>query len=274
MDLTGKSVIVTGASKGIGRELALEFGRQGAGVVCAARNMDQVSETASDIRRGGGDAVAVEVDVTCPGQVESMAAAALEQFGKIDVLFNNAGSFTAIGGLWQVDPEDWWRDVTVNLRGPMLCAKAVLPHMMERNEGIIINMDGGGSSVPFAGGSGYACSKAALMRLTDSLDAELRRVGSAVMVFGMGPGLVRTGMTELQATTPLGLEWIGGVKDAFDAGRDRPATDCARATVELIRTACPEISGCTFGVDTDFSDVARRTAEIRESDEFVLRVKR
>ena len=156
----------------------------------------------------------------------------------------------------------------------MLCARAVLGHMMARDEGIIINMSGGGSSKPLAGGNGYGCSKAALLRLTDTLAAELERVGSSVLVFAMGPGFVRTEMSELQATTPEGREWLPFSKEALDRGEDSPPQLCARATMELIRIACPELNGRAFNITTDYDEVARTAHEIREKDLHQLRLKR
>jgi NAD(P)-dependent dehydrogenase (short-subunit alcohol dehydrogenase family) len=273
MELRDKTAIVTGAGRGIGHALALEFARQGATVVCCGRGEQHLRDIVSAIEAEGGSALAVVCDVTVREQVDAMVAAALDRFGQIDVLFNNAGSFDAIGAIWEVDPEVWWKDVTINLLGPMLCARAVLSHMMERDEGIIINMDGGGSGTPFAGGSGYACSKAALLRLTDSLAAELRHEGSSVMVFSMGPGFVRTDMTVYQAITPEGVKWMPGSKTALDAGRDTPPEVCAKATIELLRAACPELSGRVFGIGTDFTDVKDRAEEIQSQDLHTLRLR-
>ncbi|MBI2440009.1 MAG: SDR family oxidoreductase [Lentisphaerae bacterium] len=254
MDLKDKVVIVTGAGSGVGRALALEFAARGARVICAARRIDRIEETAAAIKMNGGVALPVKVDVTDINQVERMVAQALAAFGRIDVLFNNAGSFGAIGAVWEVDPESWWHDVTVNLRGTMLCCRAVLPHMLERDSGIIINMTGG-NQIP--GGTGYSCSKVGIVRFTELLAKELKREGSSVLAFVMGPGFVRTEMTEIQVLTPEGRKWLPSSKEAFDQGRDRPAEDCARAAAELIRVACPALSGKSFEPDTDFDKVLR-----------------
>ena len=129
MYLKNKVVIVTGAGSGVGRALALEFGGVGARVVCVARRAERIQETAATIAADGGVALVVQADVTNIVQVEQMVSQTLDAFCQIDVLFNNAGSFGAIGAVWEVDPELWWHDVTVNLRGIMLCCRSVLPHM-------------------------------------------------------------------------------------------------------------------------------------------------
>ncbi len=252
MDMKNKVVIVTGAGSGVGRALAREFAARGARVVCVARRADRIQETAAAIGADGGAALAVQTDVTDILQVKHMVAQTLDAFGRIDVLFNNAGSFSAIGAVWEVDPELWWRDVTVNLRGTMLCCRAVLPYMLKQNSGILINMTGG-NQIP--GGTGYSCSKVGVVRFTELLAKELKHEGSAVLAFIMAPGFVRTEMTEFQIQTPAGKKWLPSSQNAFDQGHDRPPEDCARATVELTRVACPELSGGTFGPDTDFEKV-------------------
>src|SRR5688572_15133399 len=129
MDLNNKVAIVTGAGSGIGRAIALELARQGMSVACAGRRADRLQQTADSIESAGGRARPVPTDVTDARQVTQLIDKTLAEFGQIDLLFNNAGSFDAIGGLWELDPETWWRDVTINLKGPMLCTHAVLPHM-------------------------------------------------------------------------------------------------------------------------------------------------
>lgn len=271
MDINGKTAIVTGSGTGIGRALAQEFARQGANVVCCARREDRVQETVELIRQEGGNAIGVKTDVTSEDDVKHMVQTSLDTYGGIDILFNNAGSFNVLGALWEVDPKEWWHDVTVNMLGSMLCMHAVLPHMMARDSGIIINMNGGGATSPLNGGSGYGCSKAGLLRMTDTLAVELEREGSSVLVFAMGPGFVKTEMTMLQIDNPMGRKWIPSSKDAMDAGLTSPPEACAEATMQLIKIACPELSGRIFGVGTDFEDIARRAKEIKEQDLCVMR---
>ena len=255
MDLNGKTVIVTGAGNGVGRALALEFGRNGARVVCAARRRERIRETAAAIEAEGGTALAVKTDVIDVGDVERMVSRTLDAFERIDVIFNSAGSFGALGAVWQSDPDLWWNDVTVNLRGTMLCCRAVLPHMLKRDSGIIINMSGG-NQIP--GGTAYSCSKVAVIRFTELLAKELEHDGASVLAFTMGPGFVRTEMTEIQIQSPEGRKWLPSSKDAVEQGRDRPPEDCARATVQLVRVACPELSGGSFGPNTDFDKILRK----------------
>lgn len=243
MDLKDKIAVVTGSGRGIGRALAVEFARQGAVVVCCARTEEDIQETAAIIRKENGRCLPIRTDISDKRQVDAMVEQVILRFGCVDVLFNNAARIPVISGLWEVDADQWWEEVTVNLRGPMLCCRAVLPHMMKRNEGVIINMSGG-SNIP--GRTSYCCSKVALNRLTELLAKELETVGSSVIVFGMGPGLVKTKRTLVEAMTPQGLRWNPGTRKQFDAGNDRPPEDCARATVKLLNGSVKELHGKMF----------------------------
>lgn len=249
MNLEGRTVIVTGAGSGIGLASALEFAHNGARVVCCGRRKERLVETVGRIEAEGGVGLAVPTDVTDAGQVGQMVSAALERFGTIDVLFNNAGSLRSIGGVFEIEPDSWWHDVKVNLYGSLLVMRAVLPHMMTRDEGIIINMNGGRS----VGVSGYGCSKAALMELTGVLSEELETVGSSVIVLSASPGFVRTEMAEFVANSPAGRKWLPWAKEAIDTGQTREPEEIARATIKIIRQATPEFSGGSYGLDGVFS---------------------
>jgi NAD(P)-dependent dehydrogenase (short-subunit alcohol dehydrogenase family) len=251
MELKGRTAIVTGAGRGIGRAVALEFARQGASVVCCARTKADLEVTAALIRQEGGRSLVLPTDVSDRQQVSRMVDRTIDEFGRVDVLFNNAARIPVISALWEVDPDSWWDEVTVNLRGPMLCTRFVLPHMMTRGEGIIINM-AGGTQIP--GRTSYCCSKVALGRLTDLLVKELASVGSPIVVFSMGPGLVKTKRTLVEAESEQGRRWNPGTKKAFDAGEDRPPEDCARAAAKLIARAGPEINGQFFAAGDVLSE--------------------
>lgn len=290
--LRDRTAIVTGAGSGVGRQLALAFACEGARVACVGRRAATLEETAAQIRAAGGEGYALAADITDPAQVQGMTAAVMARHGSIDLLFNNAGSFRSIGPLWEADPETWWNDVTVNLRGAMLCCHAVLPHMMARRRGVILNMDGGGGGCgpdivacrlglpdtprfngPNVAGSAYGASKAALMRLTEGLARELELAGSPVLVLGFNPGFVRTAMTEGIAAAPAGAQWQPFVARLLAGQADRPASDCADATLRLLRVVGPELNGCVFDVDTDFAAVARERYRLRSDELYVMRLR-
>src|SRR4029079_9248415 len=135
-------------------------------------------------------AISVTVDVTDPGAVERMVREVEESLGSVDLLVNNAGSAGPIGPTWVTDPDDWWRCLEVNLRGPMLCSRAVLPGMIARGRGRIVNVASGAGTQAIPNLSAYGVSKTALIRLTEIVAAEV--ASSGIVLFAIEPGTVRT----------------------------------------------------------------------------------
>jgi len=181
--------IVTGASRGIGRAIALGFARGGADVVVAARTEVQKDErlpgtihtTAEEIRALGRRALAVKTDVSKEEDVDRMVARTMEEFGRIDVLVHNA-AVAFWYKLWETPTKLWDLVIAVNLRGAFLCARAVLPHMIRQKSGSIINISSPGAEIgeKIDGGMAYSASKAAIERLSNGLAEEVREYGIAV----------------------------------------------------------------------------------------------
>ncbi len=242
MDLTNKVVAITGGGTIVGA-LALTFAKEGARVACLGRRLERLKETVREIESHGDNGLAVPVDITDEHQARQAVAEITEKLGAIDVLFNNAGSFASLGAAFEVDRELWWHDVTVNIRGVMLMMREVLPQMMERDSGVIINMNGGRP----VGGSGYAAGKAGMMELTRVASLELRQLKSNVILLGVGPGLVQTEMTQLQADSKAGQHWIPSTKESFDAGTMRSPFDIAHKTIEVLKAVKPQWTGYGFG---------------------------
>src|SRR5215813_5257884 len=193
-NLSGTVAVVTGGGRGIGRAIGLALARAGAAVAISARSASELDSTLAELRAINHRAIAVRSDVTDRAAVEEMVAETEAELGPINFLVNNAGSVGVIGPIWETDPDDWWRTIEVNLRGPMLCTRSVLPGMIARHGGRIINMASAAGLRAFPNNSTYACSKAALVRLTDTLQQETAQHG--VMIFAVSPGLVHTPMME------------------------------------------------------------------------------
>lgn len=191
-DMSGKVVMITGASRGIGEAAARLFAEAGASVVLLARSADRIAEIAGEI---GDAALAVPCDVARAWEVEAAVDAAVKAFGGLDVLVNNAGVIEPIQRLEDADPEAWGHAVDVNLKGVFHGMHAAYPALMARGGGTIITVSSGAAHRPLEGWSHYCAAKAGAAMLTRSADLEWRNRGIRVM--GLSPGTVATEMQVL-----------------------------------------------------------------------------
>lgn len=257
MKLANEVSVVTGAGRGIGREIALTHAREGARVALLARTTSEIDKVAAEIAAAGGAARAYVVDIVDLAAVEKAFAAIEKDLGPIAVLVNNAAAFGAIGPIWDVDPDVWWRDVETNVRGTFNCCRAVLAGMRARGRGRIINLTGGGTFSSFPNGSGYATSKSGILRFTECVNDTL--AGSGVLLFAMDPGLVRTSMTKYQLESEAGQKYLPDVETWFERGVNVPPTRAANLSVEIARGRFDKMAGRMFMAargDIELTDAA------------------
>jgi NAD(P)-dependent dehydrogenase (short-subunit alcohol dehydrogenase family) len=189
------------------------------------------------------------------------------ELGPIDLLVNNAAVATPVGPAWEVDPEEWWRCIEVNLRGPFLCARAVLPGMLARRRGRIVNLVAVAAYLTFPFASGYASSKAALVRFTDALAAETREHG--ISVFALRPGMVQTDMQRQLAASPYLRS-----RRAGQAHELVPPELAAEALVFLASGRADALTGRFIDVTRDdIPELARRADEIVREDLLAMRLR-
>ncbi len=175
--LTGKTALVTGASKGIGKAIALAFGEAGANVIATARTKSEIDEVTSAIKASGSNALGVIADLGVESEISDLAEAAENEFGCVDILVNNAAIIHGRITVADFDP-DLWRDVlNVNLTGAFLITQKLLPCMVERGSGKIINISSIGGRTGGAGRSAYRVTKSGLISFTESLAAEVYQHG-------------------------------------------------------------------------------------------------
>jgi short-subunit dehydrogenase len=223
-----KVVVVTGASGGIGEELAKQLGAKGAKVVLAARRKAELDRVAGAI---GKDALAVVTDVTKRSDVEQLAKTALDRFGRIDVWVNNAGRGISrnVADLTDDDMDAMWRD---NMKSVVYGMQAVLPHFKSRNQGQIVNISSGLSRAPIAPiRSVYGAVKSAVNLLTASLRVELRATHPGIHVTVVLPGVV---------ATDFGKNSVNGGLDSRTLPGAQPVEGAARAIVDVIENPRPE----------------------------------
>jgi len=269
--LAGNISLVTGAGRGIGRAVALALAQAGSDVALLARTVAEVSETGSLVESTGRKALALVADVACHQDVERAVTATLERFGHIDVLVNCAGRQAPIGPAWENDPADWAQTVAVNLQGTFHCIRAVAPHMVARRRGKIVNFSGGGATSPRPNFSAYAVSKAAVVRLTETLAEELRPYN--VQVNAVAPGAVNTRMLEevLAAGSAAGREWAEA-QARKSAGGTSPEL-AARLVVFLASDASDGLTGKLISAPHDpwQTWTAKELADLSSSPWFTLR---
>jgi len=189
MDFKDKTVIVTGAARGIGRVIAERFSRLGAAVVINDLNQEAVERVAAEL---GGQAVGIRADVTNAVEVKDLFAKTMERFGRVDVLVNNAG-VTRDGLMVRMDEKDWDMVLDINLKGAFLMTKAAAKYMMKQRSGRIINISSVVGLIGNAGQANYSASKAGLIGLTKSSARELASRGVTANV--IAPGFIETDMT-------------------------------------------------------------------------------
>ena len=206
IDLKGTVALVTGASRGLGRAMALALAEAGADLALAARSQADLERTAEDARRHGVRAEIFRADMREPQAIEAMVAAAEAAFGRIDVLVNNAGISGAEKRFVDLTAEDWDEVLAVDLRAPALCARAVARGMIERKRGRIVNIASIGGLGPVARLGPYCASKAGLIQLTKVMALELARHN--VQVNALCPGYFLTPMNETFFASAAGQEVI------------------------------------------------------------------
>jgi len=271
VQLQDKVAIITGAGRGTGRAIALAYAREGAHIVAVARTLEEIQQTAQEVQGLGRRALAVRADVSRNSEVEAMVSAALGEFGRIDILVNCAGVYGPIGPLGVLDPEEWLQTIAVNLGGTFHCCRAVLPAIIRQRYGRIINLSGGGATAPRPNFSAYAVSKAAVVRLTETLAEEVRPYG--IQVNAIAPGGVNTRLIDavLTAGEAAGKEALEEAK-RLKAGQGTPPEEVAALAVFLASDASQGLTGRLISVVwDDWRSMASRIDRIMASDFYTLR---
>ncbi len=200
MDLKNSVAIITGASKGIGRAIALSLSKEGVNSVLASRNPRLLSMVQKEITDSGGKAIAVPTDVTSENSVHNLVFETQKRFGKIDILVNNAG-VGVFSNVVDLKLEEYESMMNVNVKGVFLCSRAVLPGMMKQRKGEIINIASLAGKNSFAGGSVYSATKWGLIGFARSLMLEVREYN--IRVVTISPGSVNTGFSSQERNEPL-----------------------------------------------------------------------
>ncbi len=242
-DLTGKTAIVTGAGRGIGRAIATGLAASGAAVVIASRTAEQLDAVAGEIRDKGGQVLAVPTDLTHSEQIEQLAAAAMKAFGRIDILVNNAAR-SFLRGLLDLREDGWDKVFNTNVKAVWLLSRAVARHMIEQKSGRIINITTVGAEKAELGMAAYGSSKAALKMLTRCMAREWAPFG--IQVNAVGPGLTRTDFSQPIWSNP---DIAKHVTSLLPLGRIAEPEEIVPAVLFLASDAASYMTGHTIYVD-------------------------
>lgn len=254
----GKVALVTGGGRGVGAQIAAELAEAGMKVAVSARSLEQIEQVAREIR-----GIAVQADVSDRASVAEMVTQVERELGAVDVLVNNAGISgpSVTRPIWEEDPADFWHVFEVNVLGAYLCCRAVLPAMVQRGSGRIINVGSGAAYLPVSPGNvlgiAYGPSKAALYRFGELLAAQVAERG--VAVFTISPGLVRTEMTA----------WL------TDDAPWTPPELAPRLVRVLASGRADELAGRYLHAEhDDIEELIARAEEIRKGDLNAIRLRR
>ncbi len=241
MSLSGRVAFVTGASQGIGRTCALRLAKDGASVVVAARNKEKLDELVNEIAAEGGKAHAISLDVADEEQVKSAVKATIAQFGKVDVLVNNAG-ITRDQLVMRMKRADWDAVLQTNLTSAYLCIQQIIPSMLKQRWGRIVNVTSVFGQMGQAGQANYSASKAGLIGLTMAI---AREVGSrSITCNAVAPGFIETAMTAV-----LSDEFKQSAVKQIPLGRVGTSEDVASAVAFLASDEASYITGHVLNVN-------------------------
>lgn len=273
--LQGKTAIVTGANQGLGREIARVYAQAGASLLICARDSELLCTVEYELSQSllPGQAIeAVPADVSDADSVSALVERAVQRFGQIDILVNNAGIQGPIGAIEEVDWQAWLKTIEINLFGSIHMCKAVLPHMKRQLSGKIVQLSGGGATMPRPRVSAYAVSKAAIVRFTDTLAEEVSEFG--IDVNAVAPGALNTRM--LDEVLAGGPEKVG--KFFYERSIQQKASGGdglergAALALFLASAASDGITGKLISAQWDrWDDWPQHVDELRRSDAYTLR---
>ena len=251
--LNGKVAIVTGASRGIGEAIATEYSEAGARLVLSSRKMENVGPVADKINAAGGRAIAVAAHAGHADEVAKLVAAAMEQFGTVDIAVNNAGTSIHFGPTLTADEAVWDKTFQTNLKGYVFLAREVAPIMRKQGRGKIINVASAAGLVPFPGLGVYGSIKAAIIMFTKYLAVELGPYG--IQVNAIAPGTVRTRLMDAawQISSAVGGDTLEQTAQATPLRRVGETEDIVGAALYLASPASDFTSGAVLVVDGAYS---------------------
>ncbi|MCH2314907.1 MAG: SDR family oxidoreductase [SAR202 cluster bacterium] len=268
-DLRGQVAIVTGGGRGTGRAFAQALAEAGASVAVTARTQIELEQTVELIRSAGGHAISIQGDVSDSAAVERVVKTTELQLGPVDILVNNAGVTGPVGAEWEADPDDWWRTMEINLRGPYLMTRGVLPGMVSQKCGRIINISSAVTVRTFPYFAPYTVSKAAIIYYTQNLAGQVKEHG--ISVFAYHPGGPETEMSRYLAESSEVHESVGNIfRGLYERGAHTPMEIPVRDVMLMASGKADALTGRFLIHTDDQEEMLARVGEIERDDLYVL----
>ena len=268
-DLEGQVAIVTGGGRGTGRAFAQALAKAGASVVVTARTECELGETVELIQSSGGRAIAIPADISDPSAVKRIAKTTENELGMVDILINNAGVTGPISAEWEADPDDWWRTMEINLRGTYLMTRAVLPSMVSRKRGRIINITSAVTLRTLPYFAACTVSKAAIIYYTQNLAGQVKDHG--ISVFAYHPGGPETEMSRHLAESSEVHDSVGDIlRGLYENDAHTPMEIPVRDVMRMALGKSDSLTGRFLIHTDDQEEMLDRLDEIESNDLYIL----
>jgi len=264
-------VLITGGSRGLGRAIAQHLAERGSAVGMIARTPQDLRDAAAAIEEAGGRACALACDVRDRASLEGVVARMAANLGGLDALVCAAGQLRAIGPMVTREPETWWDDVEIAVRGAHHAIRAALPALRESGRASISVLVGPGHEGPLPFAAGYGCAQAALVRMVESLGQELE--AEQVPIYAVNPGLNPTGVIRGLIDTHEGRRWLPRFNEAFAEGKEVEPSVSAEMVEWLIRRRPAELNGRVVAAPLAPAVLETRLPTIAAHDRNVLRLR-
>ena len=261
-----KKIVITGASGGVGGMLSKGLAKKGYHIIGLSRNEKRLEELVSDINSKGGKASFEVADMTDDQMVVNAGERIIKNLGSIDVWINNVGvnNHNAIGPTWELDPKNWWTEVSLNLYTTFLGTRTAINLMKAQNNGYIINLGGGGVQKPKPFGSAYGAAKTAIVKFTETVNVELEKEGFNVKLFAFNPGFIQNDRTEKLVESKVARKYMPKLEQMLKYGEMSDPQDSIDLINTLISGKADQLAGKYF-----FSDDKNIEEAIEKSEAYV-----
>jgi NAD(P)-dependent dehydrogenase (short-subunit alcohol dehydrogenase family) len=258
LSLKGKIAIVTGTGSriGFGQGIATYLAKEGCDIICMDVDLEGAQKTAAEVKALGRKSAAIKVDITKKPEIEAAVKQALAEFGRVDILVNCAGRASGIRPFVKSTPEDWSIDIDINLRGTLMFMHSILPHMLERGYGKIVNFSTHAANQPtgLAGAGPYCAAKAGVVMLSKTVAGEVGPSGININVIAPGPGA-----TNFHRVSGAGPEMVGLVDNLAKIGKAVLPEDIAYTVAFLVSDVSKKLSGQVLEVSAPLARSAGRS---------------